>query len=508
VDNGQRYDTCVVGAGIAGLNALFVASRYLRGGERIALIDRRDRAGGMWLDTYDHVRLHQPHEFFTAGNIGWTLGEERGHLADKAEVIGHLQHCLEVIERRARVTELFGHEFDHAEEVDGTVEVTCRADDGREITLEADRLIKAYGQRIETNEALELSSGRARSISPDDVDAWRSAMRASHAPVWIVGGGKTGMDTAHALITEQPGREVNLIAGPGTFFMSRDRSFPSGLRRWWAGEPISSVLGEWARRFDGTNEAEVAEWYRREHGTWLTPETGNFLGAILSERENETIAAGLNQVVMGYLVDVVDRNGSSEVILESGATLPFEPGSWVVNCTGTLYRGEHPYEPYSSGSGRVLSIQNRSTTFPFPGGGAAAYLLTHLQFLGKVTEVPLYALDAEELRRNAPNYAFGSALISLQMYNLGVVAESLPSTTFARIALRNGLDLDGWYPLPRRLLAAGRFVRTHARDREHHERTLDTIAARFGVSCGPLFDASRETQPRPRDSQVHDARLR
>ena len=45
-------------------------------------------------------------------------------------------------------------------------------------------------------------------------------MRASDAPVWIIGGGKTAMDTAHALITEYPGREVNLVAGRGTFFSS------------------------------------------------------------------------------------------------------------------------------------------------------------------------------------------------------------------------------------------------------------------------------------------------
>jgi hypothetical protein len=311
----------------------------------------------------------------------------------------------------------------------------------------------------------------------------------SDEPVWIVGGGKTGMDTAHALITEQPGREVNLIAGPGTFFTSRDRAFPLGLRRWRAGEPPSVVFSEWARRFDGTNEDEVANWYRRNHGTWLTPETGNFFAAIISERENQTIADGLNEVVMDYLDDVVDRNGSSEVILRSGATMPFEPGSWVVNCTGTLLRGEYPYEPYTSSSGRVLSIQNRSVTFPLPMGGPAAYFLTHLLFLGKLTQVPLYALDAEELRRSAPEYALGSTLLSLHMYNLSMMAESLPSRAFMKIVFEFGLDLDRWYPLPRRLMAAGKFMRTHEREREHHRRTLDTIAERFGITCGPLVNA-------------------
>ena len=50
-----------------------------------------------------------------------------------------------------------------------------------------------------------------------------------------IGGGKTAMDTAHTLITHYPGREVNLVAGSGTFFSSRDRFFPTGARRWWGG---------------------------------------------------------------------------------------------------------------------------------------------------------------------------------------------------------------------------------------------------------------------------------
>ena len=70
----ESCDVCIVGAGIAGLNALFVASRYLSSDQKVILIDRRPRVGGMWVDTYPYVRLHQPHPMFTAGNIKWTLG--------------------------------------------------------------------------------------------------------------------------------------------------------------------------------------------------------------------------------------------------------------------------------------------------------------------------------------------------------------------------------------------------------------------------------------------------
>ena len=487
----DRYDACIVGAGISGLNALFVASQYLSGDQRVILVDRRSRVGGMWMDTYDYVRLHQPHPFFTAGNIEWTLGKEAEHLATREEVLEHLHHCLEVIKRRIQVTELFGYEFENSEEFAGKVHITCRSSEGRTIELEADRLIKAYGQGVETNPPLKLSSSRARSVSPDDFDVRGAEMSASDKPVWIVGGGKTGMDTAHALMTGQPGREVNLIAGPGTLFASRDRFFPGGVRRWRQSKPISSLSMEMARRFDGTNEADVMDWFRDNYGVCLTPQTGNFLFAFLSEAENETIAAGLKEIVMDYFDDVVDRDGSAELVLRSGTTMPFEPGSWVINCTGSLMRGEHSYEPYASASGRILSIQNRSATIPFPAGGAAAYFLTHLMFLDQLTQVPLYAMDVEELRRKAPQYVMAAGLTPLQLYNLSLIAEAIPAGQFRKIVSQNGLDFNRWFPLPRRLRASIGFMLTHKRDREHHRRSLDTIVERFGVRCGPVVGAGQ-----------------
>jgi cation diffusion facilitator CzcD-associated flavoprotein CzcO len=47
----EHCDVCIVGAGIAGLNALFVTSLYLSRDQSIVLIDRRQRVGGMWVDT-------------------------------------------------------------------------------------------------------------------------------------------------------------------------------------------------------------------------------------------------------------------------------------------------------------------------------------------------------------------------------------------------------------------------------------------------------------------------
>src|SRR6202051_5095463 len=128
--------------------AFSVPSRYLSRDQKVILIDRRARVGGMWVDTYPYVRLHQPHPMFTAGNIKWTLGQDRSYLATKGEVLDHFQHCLNVIKEQVQVDEYLGWAFESDDEVDGIVPITCRSSDGHSLVIEAKRLIKAYGLRV------------------------------------------------------------------------------------------------------------------------------------------------------------------------------------------------------------------------------------------------------------------------------------------------------------------------------------------------------------------------
>ena len=475
----QTCDVCIVGAGLAGLNALFAASRHLSGDQRVIVVDRRRRVGGMWVDVYPYVRLHQPHPMFTAGDIGWTLGRERDYLATKSEVLDHFEHCLDVLKQRVRVDEFFGWDAESGEETRDGVRIRCRSADGEVMLIEAKRLIKAYGMRIVPNDPLTVSSARVRSVSPDFCDVRGGDIADSAAPVWIVGGGKTAMDTAHALVTEYPGREINLVAGAGTFFGSREKFFPTGLRRWYGGDLLSSWGREVARRFDGTNEQAVWDWHRATYGTWLTSSTGNYLLGVLSETETETIAAGLDDVVMDHFVDVVDRAGATEMVLRSGATKTVQPGSWIVNCTGYLTHRRHPYEPYLSPGGRVLSIHTRSATLHL--SSYMGYFMTHLLMSDRLTDLPLYELDGEDLIDKSRT-AFPYALLTLAQYNLSLMADALPAKVFSEC----GLDFDRWYPLPRRMLALARFTLTHHRQRDRWRRSLDLVRERFGIRCGPL----------------------
>jgi len=479
----EKCVLCIVGAGLAGMNALFVASRYLTPDQRVILVDRRPRVGGMWVDTYPYVRLHQPHSMFTAGNIEWTLGREPSYLATKGEVLDHFAHCLSVIEKDLRVDEFFGWTLESEEEIDGVVRVHCRGADGRTMVIETAKLIKAHGFEVEPNEPLALSSRAVHSVSPDTCDMRSAPIRDDSAPVWVVGGGKTAMDTVHALVQAYPGRQVNLLAGGGTFFHNRDFFFPQGLARWHRGMLVSTLTTEVVRRFDGTNEAEVWDWHRATCGLAVTPQTGNFALGVLSEAEQRVITDGLNDVVMDHLLDVVDDADGATLRLRSGAERRVEPGSWFVNCTGYLTTREQPYEPYISPSGNVLSIQIRSATLHLT--SFAAYFATHLLLSGKIREVPLYELDVYDLYHTSRK-AFAYTLISLVQYNLSLYADSIGLRAFREC----GLVFDRWYPMPRQLLANMQFARTHRRERDKLRGILDAAAERHSVRCGPLVGAA------------------
>lgn len=474
----EVYEVCIVGAGITGLNALVVAGSYLSRTDKVLLVDSRSRAGGMWTDTYDYVRLHQPHPIFTAGSIAWDIGQPPSHLASKPEVLRHLQRCLDIAKKSVTVDERFGWDYVSHEEASDSVLVTLRSPDGATKVVAAKRLIKAFGNSVPLNAPLSTSSRNVHSVTPELLNI--DDLRNDDAPIWVVGSGKTAMDTVQRLITEFPDREVNMIAGPGTSFSRRDTFFPTGSKRWWAGTPINVMLRQVGRRFDGTNEIEVLDWFRLTYGIGPTAQATDFFGAYLSDAECVAITAGLSTVEQEYFADAVDGANGVDLVYRSGRSRNVPAGSWLVNCTGSILRRSHEYEPFVSPSGMTLSIQMRSTPTgifaPFSG-----YYLTHLMFRNQLVGLGLYELDIEELYRKAkPLVVFASMSVSL--LSLSLISETLPN----KVLLGCGLDYDRWYPLPRRMASVTEFLATHRRDREHHRRTLETLGSRFEVRSGPL----------------------
>ena len=261
--------------------------------------------------------------------------------------------------------------------------------------------------------------------------------------MWVIGSGKTSMDTIVALVRANPVRRIGMVTGTGTYFFNRDLITPTGLKRWTGGVRYSSIFAGVAKRFDGTNAAEVSQWCRTWCGTspLEDPPPSHLLFAFLSEDETAAVATGVSEVIRDHLADVVDDASGPVMVLRSGARHPIPSGSWVINCTGHLKPRDEEHVPYVSPSGKAMSINSTSTAF---GNSAfSAYFLSHLFFLDKLADAPLYELDLNGLARNAPEaiVAVWSALIQ---HNLSIVLEQVPMRAFQTFKL----DFDQWYPLP------------------------------------------------------------
>jgi hypothetical protein len=481
----ENCDLCIVGAGAAGLNALFAASKYLTKAHKVILVDKRQNCGGMWNDTYDYVRLHQPHATFTAGNIQWTLNKPPDYLASRTEVVAHLNYCLEQLKEKVTLVEYYGFEYSDHEEVfrDGKYHADLRftsAEAGAAtLRISADRCIKAFGHSVPNNEAIKVASASVDSLSPHDKRLMDPAEKDKESTVYIIGGGKTAMDTAHELLIRFPRRKINLVVGKGTIFINRDSFFSAGIKRWWQGTTSAAAFSDIALRFDGDNESEVLDYFRKRYCIQLDDHFSHHAAGVLSERENEFIAKGIRSVFKDYLSDVVDEDGKPVMVFRSGGRQVIEKGSLIVNCTGYTLRKAQPYEPYLSKHGTVVSIQMRSAIHAL--STFAAYYLVHLLYLGKLDGLRLYELDHVALsEKNRVLMPF--AFISQVLLNVMLIIDAVPWSVIEEC----GLDNDRLYPLPRRLLSFLALRRNKQKLVTQCKRALDRVKERTQIRCGVL----------------------
>jgi len=478
-------EVCVLGTGVAGLNALFAATRHLSSDQPIVIVDRAASPAGMWSRTYNYVRLHQPHPTFTAGNISWRSQQDPHYLATRTEVVEHLNYCFETLSGRSRIDPRFGYEYlSHEDKGTGNRPVTVhcrRASDDHPLTIRARRLIKAFGYDVKAQPALAFSSQRVQSLSPDLHDLTAPEVRDSDGSIYIVGGGKTGMDTAHLMIRQLPRKRVRMLAGTGTIFANRDLAHPRGLRRHWGGVPALEAFLDTAARFDGRNEAEVMAYFLQRYGLSLGPARSHAFG-VLSPVELNEIREGLDEVIMDHLVDIIDESDGPTMVLRSGQRRSIEPNSVIINATGYLLRENLPYEPLLSASGNVISIQPTSAIHFL--SSQAAYFLTHLFLMGELDSIPLYELDANELVR-ASRVVLAPTAMSLTLYNSWQAMSRLPRWA----ARENGLDFLLLYPPHRRLLAFARLFTFMRRRPTHFTDVMDIVRDRFEIRLGPFKQA-------------------
>ncbi|NRB00059.1 MAG: FAD-dependent oxidoreductase [Rhodobacteraceae bacterium] len=481
-DSEIQYDLCVIGAGIAGLNALYVATEYLPKGARVALIDRRARCGGMWNDTYDYVRLHQPHPMFTTGNRPWDWSKPSSYLAKRGEVREHLGQCLGDIKGKLDIDEIYGAEVVGTQEVlegGAAVALVTYRDvaTGKSQTIRTKQVIDAIGIDVPQSAPLSVTSTSVLSTTPIGLRHDLSRNKDAHAVV--VGGGKTGMDTILAILEENPDREITLLCGKGTFFASRDQFFPEGASRYWSGSTIFQAFRDLSQRFDGTNESDVNEYFKRTYAISPTPEAQQFLFGLLSKDECARIEDGLSAIHYDYLEDVADGPDGPELVLRGGSRIPVPAGTMIINCTGHVLRNNRPQVPILSEHGTILTISTRASIHFL--STVSAYFLTHLLYRRQLRDVPLYVIDHNQMMAHG-RHIFHIGGVMQAYYNTLVLIDVLPMS----VILRCGLDFDRWYPMYRRMASLAPAMISKKSEMARCRGILDDVAQRTGVLCAPL----------------------
>lgn len=480
-----HFDLIVVGAGIAGLNALYAASHYLSKTAKVLLIDEKPAAGGMWTVAYNYVRLHQPHPMFTVGDMKWDWNKPPHYLAKRDEVQDHLAGTLARMHKLFHLSECFGHSVSEAKEVatptGHQAQVTLHPVGASDTTttVTADQIIHAAGFNYQSPTPIPVSSQNVLTIIPNDLTATLAAN--PNADVYVVGGGKTGMDTILAVLEEDSRRSVTLLNGRGTNFFNRTEYLPQGFDKWTKGAPLSRVFYDIAMRYDGTNEDQVSLYFRDTYAT--DPKTPNeqFLYGLQSKEELTRIEKGLAETRGDYLTDVVDGARGPVMMLRSGAEVPVKPGSIFVNCTGNIFRTPEPVplQPCLSPHGTILSVSPRDAMHFLT--SVSGFFLPHLHYRGKLRTSGMYMLDNDLLFRKNRN-AWIAATSTQAYLNQTLCVKHLPLMLLDKCAL----DFDRWYPLPRRMLALMKMKAGTARDVPACQKTLDTVARRFGVHCAPI----------------------
>jgi hypothetical protein len=217
------------------------------------------------------VRLHQPYQFFTAGDIEWKLGKAPSHLANRFEVLEHFRHCLDVIKQRCELHTMFESAYEYHEEASdeqGAPMACIHVTDaqGQQITVSTKRFVKALGFNAWPHKPLAVSSDQVHSTTPESWDYMGEAMAADQNPIYIIGGGKTGVDAAYHAAKRYPGRDIHLIAGSGTSFFNREATFPTGAKRYTGGTSLLGTMADVALHYDGENEKDVYEYFVERHG--------------------------------------------------------------------------------------------------------------------------------------------------------------------------------------------------------------------------------------------------
>lgn len=452
-------------------------------------IDKRELPGGCWHDFYPFVALHQPHTVFGVNGEQWDF-KDPNVLAPRDDVLRHFQAFVQGGMPPGFVFKGGTAYVDCRRKADGSGLLEVRVDDGAAATWQARHVIDArgfdYGQHLEATE-----NGLTDHCGPgwDEVDMaslpQRCVERSPGAARMfvLIGGGKSGTDAALWLAENKlPGDEVVMITGRKKLFFCRDKLFqtqPSySLSYPCFVELVQKMVYDW----NGSNATEVL--HRAEADGYLISvgegQAQTCLLGILSKAEKQRVEGSTRIISNDHFVGCEVKDGTTRVTMMSGAVLETQKEAVLVNCRSSaqerlnaLTWDVHPFRPDGSVCfGSLLGFT-----------GPTNYLMTILYVKGKLASMPLYGFSPDVCQEFDSQWTLEfMCRLAANMLNVRKRLGLLEMCHFT-------IDLNRWQPMPRQLLAFGRFWlarRRFIKKAEAHCRRLypDPNAVAGGKSPG------------------------
>ena len=470
----SNCDLCLIGGGYAAVNALNSATYHLQKGSRVIVIAKEHGWGGNWINQYNYVRLHQPYQVFTAGKREWDLLKPDTYLADKREILRHLEDivykCVE--EKELDLLVFFNYlQYDDMEVLNtadntGKKQVKLKArhlinekhnnteNVPQFLEIHANRVIKGTGFNILPNKPLNsiltpLSSkdnNNIQSISPSDVltPEWNVKMRFKTnganvipAPIYVIGSGKTAMDVIYHLSKKLKGMKDRIccISGRGTWFVRRDQfNFTSETPFMQKHSYSYNTPLDWIREtftmYDGTNGLETLKELGKK-GFLHTPIPGaaSFALGISSTEEinhvKKVLQPSNEKIIRAHLLGLVDnvQTKRTQLKLQTIETREIfykdlEPGSIIVNCTSHI-PNNLKHEPILSHEGMVCSPQ-----YICGFSGPSANWGTHLFYLNKLE--PFWRTIPRLSANSTKKDQTGLNLFAMVVLGTGYVTNQIP----------------------------------------------------------------------------------
>ncbi|RDW57783.1 hypothetical protein BP5796_12584 [Coleophoma crateriformis] len=323
-------DYLVVGAGASGLS--FVDELLTRTSASILIVDKRDRPGGHWVDSYPYVRLHQPANQYGVESKELSNGriDERGlnkglsDLASGVEIEAYFHTLMrDTFLPSGRVTFLPSTEF----LPDGTLR---RGPSGQILTVQIKkRLVDAsyYTNVIPLNHMRPFAVENVTCTPPNHLPN----VAKDFTNFTVLGAGKTAMDTCLWLLEQDvdPARIRWIIPADYWFF---NRANIQGSLEFFE-ESIDGFAGMFESISEARNASDFTLGCERA-GVWMrldpTIEPKQFHAATLAPREVEELRRIQDIVRKGHVTKIE----AHQITLTHGI-VEAKPDSLYIDCTAS-----------------------------------------------------------------------------------------------------------------------------------------------------------------------------